>query len=83
VKQTILACSLFAAQMVFLPAFAAPAGSYTNSCRNIHIKARPGLEPTLIAECRNQGGKWIPAELIGYRSCKTIDNVNGRLACRK
>ncbi|WP_414621452.1 hypothetical protein [Calothrix sp. CCY 0018] len=57
-KKVILVSSLFAAQMLLLPAFAAPAGSYTQSCRNIKVtNVRPGLEPTLEAECLDKRGQ--------------------------
>ncbi|AKG21670.1 hypothetical protein [Calothrix sp. 336/3] len=82
-KKIILVSSLFAAQMLLLPAFAAPTGSYTQSCRNIKTNIRPGLEPTLEAECLDKRGQWKYTRLVGYRSCNAIDNDNGRLVCRK
>lgn len=76
-NRTILVCSLFAAQMIFTPAYAA-SGSYTQSCRNISTRGRD-----LVATCRNQNGQWIRTTLPDYLSCRpgSIVNVNGNLSC--
>lgn len=56
----------------------APRGSYQNSCRNIHVERR-----TLVAECRDRGGRWRYTELDDYRRCKgDIANDKGVLECR-
>jgi hypothetical protein len=55
-----------------------PMGSYRSSCRNITIE-----NGTLIAECRDNYGRWRYTELAGYRSCRDIANSNGMLRCRR
>jgi Beta/Gamma crystallin/CVNH domain len=55
-----------------------PMGSYRSSCRNI---TREG--GTLMAECRDNFGRWRYTELPGYRSCRDIINANGILRCRR
>jgi hypothetical protein len=55
-----------------------PMGSYRSSCRNITIE-----RGTLMAECRDNFGRWRYTELAGYRSCRDIVNVNGILQCRR
>ncbi|MBD2361282.1 hypothetical protein [Anabaena sp. UHCC 0399] len=86
-KPTILVCSLFAAQIVFAPAFATT-GSYTQSCRNIKTRAVPiarGREYfELAADCRNRRGQWVSTTLQNYHRCRpgTINNQDGRLVCQ-
>ncbi len=55
-----------------------PLGSYRSTCRNI---TREG--DTLMAECRDNYGRWRYTELAGYRSCRDIVNANGILQCRR
>ncbi len=55
-----------------------PMGSYRNSCRNITIEGG-----TLLAECRDNFGRFRYTELPGYRSCRDIVNANGILRCRR
>ncbi|MFN6540462.1 MAG: hypothetical protein RM021_029530 [Nostoc sp. EkiNYC01] len=79
-KRTILVCSLFAAQMIMMPAFAIPSGSYTQSCTNIRQKGRD-----LVAKCKNTRGQWVSTTLADYLSCRPgqIDNINGSLFCER
>jgi hypothetical protein len=55
-----------------------PMGSYRSSCRNITIEGS-----TLLAECRDNFGRWRYTELPGYRSCRDIVNANGILRCSR
>ncbi|MHC0066149.1 hypothetical protein ACWATR_25105 [Nostoc sp. UIC 10890] len=87
-KQVILVCSLFAAQIVLAPAFAAPAGSYTRTCRGIEeSRYNNGGQyiDRLSASCQDRRGRWVNTYLDNYRSCKarTIINNNGQLQCKK
>ncbi|NJL63736.1 MAG: hypothetical protein HC903_20220 [Methylacidiphilales bacterium] len=79
-KRTILAFSLVASQIVFMPlAFAfPPSGTYTRSCNNIR---RDGGD--LIASCKNKNDKRVQTRLRNYASCRpgTIFNRNGNLLC--
>ncbi|HIK07015.1 MAG TPA: hypothetical protein IGS40_20380 [Trichormus sp. M33_DOE_039] len=88
-KQVILICSIFAAQIMFTPAFAIPSGSYIRSCKNIReikpVRRGSPLAYILIANCRNRNGKLVSTQLTGYTACKpgTINNDDGRLVCQK
>jgi hypothetical protein len=78
-KQTILAFSLIAGQIVFMPfAFAfPPSGSYQRSCKDIHREGRD-----LVATCKDTNGNWVNTKLSDYVGCKgSIDNVDGELQC--
>ncbi|MGA0593509.1 CVNH domain-containing protein [Enterovirga sp. CN4-39] len=50
-------------------------GSFAQSCRDIQQDG-----PYLSATCRMRGGGWRPSR-IDTRSCRSIGNNNGRLAC--
>jgi hypothetical protein len=59
-----------------------PDGSYLNSCRNARLA---GIifndERVLVAECRNESGRYVSSQL-DYRNCYgDIFNRNGRLEC--
>ena len=53
-----------------------PAGSYTESCRNMSV-SRNYLE----AECQRLDGRWRPASLSLDQCGRGIRNVDGRLEC--
>ena len=54
-----------------------PAGSYTQSCRNIHVSG-----DDLKAECQNREGEWGNAKLDDYSKCQgDIINDAGHLRC--
>jgi hypothetical protein len=56
-----------------------PRGSYRDSCRSERVTG-----DTLMAECRDQNGRWRYTELANFRSCEgDIYNANGILACRR
>ncbi|MCC5635831.1 hypothetical protein LC593_08170 [Nostoc sp. CHAB 5844] len=61
-KKVILVGSLFAAQIVFAPAFAAPAGSYTRTCTGIeesrYYNGRQYID-RLSALCQDLQGRWV------------------------
>jgi hypothetical protein len=50
-------------------------GSFARTCRDIEQNG-----PYLSATCRGRGGGWYASQ-IDTRACRTIANVNGRLAC--
>lgn len=87
-KPVILVSSLFAAQIVFAPAFAFPRGSYTESCIGIQESRYPngsgGYTDRLSAQCRDRQGRVVNAYLDNYRACQrgTITNDDGRLICQ-
>ncbi len=84
-KQVILVCSLFAAQIMIMPAFAAPAGSYTETCNNINARINLDRSSILTADCLNLAKRRVSAKLINYHTCKqgTIFNSNGKLKCQR
>ena len=56
---------------------AQPAGSYTESCENIHMKGT-----TLHAVCKNLDGREMPTSLKDANRCTDgVANVNGILNC--
>ena len=60
------------------PAPKPPAGSYTNSCRDIKVQGKQ-----LKAICKNRNGKWKSTS-INFKKCdKKISNDNGQLVCGK
>jgi len=60
------------------PAPKPPAGSYTNSCRDIKVQGKQ-----LKASCENRNGKWKNTS-INYKKCdRDIWNDNGELSCSK
>lgn len=88
-KPVILVSSLFAAQIVFAPAFAAiPRGSYTRSCIGIVESRYPngrGYTDRLSAQCRDRQGRTVNAFLDNYGSCVpgTVTNEDGQLRCQR
>src|ERR1041385_451613 len=54
-----------------------PAGSYTETCRNIHMKGT-----TLHADCKSLDGRELPTSLKDPNSCaEGVANINGILNC--
>src|ERR1041385_569162 len=54
-----------------------PAGSYTETCRNIHMKGT-----TLHADCKSLDGRELPTSLKDANSCaEGVANINGILNC--
>jgi hypothetical protein len=87
-KKAILVGSVFAAQIVFAPAFAIPAGSYTRTCRGIEESRYYNggrYVGRLSASCQDLQGRWVNTYLDDYRYCNPgiIVNNNGNLQCRK
>jgi hypothetical protein len=50
-------------------------GSFVRTCRDIEQNGS-----YVTATCRGRGGGWRPTQ-IDARACRSIANVNGRLAC--
>lgn len=81
IRLPLLAALCVAAMSVLaIPAEAqnVPAGSYRQSCRNIHMESRDDL----VAECRRQNGNWRHTK-IDIDKCRGRDirNDNGHLEC--
>lgn len=54
-----------------------PAGSYSQSCRNIYVRG-----DDLRAMCQGRDGRWVWSELRDWDSCRRgIVNDNGNLRC--
>ena len=54
-----------------------PAGSYTETCRNIHMKGT-----TLHADCKSLDGRELPTSLKDASTCaEGVANINGILNC--
>ena len=53
-----------------------PAGSYTQTCRNINTRGN-----TLEADCDTGNGQWNRTSLSNYQRCGEIANINGTLRC--
>jgi hypothetical protein len=54
-----------------------PAGSYTETCRNIHMKGT-----TLHADCKSLDGRELPTSLKDASTCaECVANINGILNC--
>ena len=54
-----------------------PTGSYTETCRNIHMKGT-----TLHADCKSLDGRVLPTSLKDAGSCaEGVANINGILNC--
>src|SRR5215471_20640572 len=66
--------------LVSAPAEAAnPAGSYQQTCNNIHVSGS-----TLYANCKNRSGGWQSTQLPDFAQCVSdIENINGSLLCNK
>jgi hypothetical protein len=77
------ACLLTAASAV-AQGSAVPDGSYLNSCRNARIEGDYwGGAGTLVANCRNNEGRYV-SSLLEYSRCNNdIYNDNGRLRCSR
>jgi hypothetical protein len=57
---------------------AVPAGSWRVSCRDDRVSRN-----VLIAECRNQAGRWIVSS-VNLRACtQGVSNDNGQLVCAR
>jgi hypothetical protein len=59
---------------------ATPGGSYRDSCRDI-MTFSLGDDSVLVAQCRDQGGRWRGASLRVGR-CRDVMNRDGDLMCR-
>ena len=56
-----------------------PAGSYSQSCRNIYVRG-----DNLRAMCQNREGQWVWSELRDWDDCRRgIQNDDGRLRCNR
>ena len=54
-----------------------PAGTYTDTCRNIHVEG-----DRLMAECQKRNGDWRQTSLNDFQRCASAPaNDNGRLVC--
>lgn len=77
-KLILFASTALIASTLAIPASAAPAGSYRQTCRNIDQQ----YDQTLSAECQTRDGYWRHTE-IDISDCDgDISNSNGRLVCR-
>ncbi|AFZ01157.1 hypothetical protein [Calothrix sp. PCC 6303] len=87
-KKAVLVGSIFAAQIIFAPAFAIPSGSYIQTCKGIQESTySEGSRKIdrLSASCQDLQGRWVNTHLDNYRLCNPgiIVNNNGNLQCRK
>lgn len=56
-----------------------PAGSYLDTCSDAHISGS-----TLVATCQKGDGSWRRSSLHYFSECSSsVENINGRLACRR
>ena len=65
------------------PASAAkmPNGSYRQSCSNIKVKDASSKKPWLVADCRDDKGRYRSTSLR-FKQCRAdIANINGQLMC--
>jgi hypothetical protein len=53
-----------------------PAGSYLQSCNDVHME-----RDRLVAVCRRVDGRFNRTVLDDPRRCRGIDNINGELRC--
>lgn len=66
-----------AAAGLAVPASAQPAGSYLQSCANVHFEG-----PRLVADCQDRRGRYHRTAIDHRRCVGDVWNDNGRLACR-
>jgi len=56
-----------------------PAGSYSQSCRNVYVRG-----DYLRAQCQSRDGRWLWSQLNEWDDCRRgIENDDGRLRCSR
>ena len=76
-KLTLFSSAALLTLAMAVPASAAPAGSYQQTCRDI----QQSYGRALTAECRARDGSWVEARLENTNCSGDIANMNGRLVC--